>query len=87
MLWVNYTKPTFAKIVSGELVRLSTVLPPFDEETAGLRDLNTADRVAAGWYQISACPDQNEDGDTAAPTEYLLSGTDAGAGTCTLTKE
>jgi hypothetical protein len=53
-VWKNPAAPTFAKLVNGAVVRLSTELPEFDEETAGLHDLSVADRVTAGWYAVAA---------------------------------
>lgn len=53
-VWKNPTAPSFAKLVDGEVVRLSTELPEFDEDTMGLHDLSVVDRVTAGWYAVAA---------------------------------
>ena len=51
--WQRAEAPGFAKIGDGQLLRLSTELPAFDDKTQGLQSLSLADRIAAGWYQVT----------------------------------
>lgn len=83
--WNHETAPAFAKVKGGQLVRLSTTLPAFDDETDNLSELNTNQLVSAGWYSVASCPEPNEG--VPARSVYDLASVDNGAGTCTLTKE
>lgn len=86
--WNLDAAPSFAKVENAALVRLSTMLPEFDETTRDLRTLALADRVAAGWYEVASCPEPNTVdspfGPMAVPTAYTLGAVNAVAGTVTL---
>lgn len=88
--WNQDAAPSFAKVENGALVRLSTMLPEFDESTRDLRALALADRVAAGWYEVADCPAPNTAespfGPTPVPTAYTLGPVNTGAGTVSLLK-
>lgn len=86
--WDKEQAPAFAKIVNDELVRLSTMLPEFDEKTKGLRSLSLAARIAAGWYSVVAPnPDFDENAPSLPRAFYTLASFDAKTGIAALAME
>lgn len=86
-IWKTTDGPKWAKLRDGAILRLSSMLPAFDEETQGLRDLELPARVAAGWFEVTSATAPNIDGNgDALPTVYDVASTDTGAGTVTLDK-